>query len=393
MENRSHRKPFNGSALQLGFRPFFLCASGFAVVSMVVWAMLYLGALRSGDMPLPDFYWHAHQMIYGYAMAVIAGFLLTAVANWTGRKTPSGGKLFLIAAFWLAARVAWLPGVDAWQVAGLMDGLFSAGLLLGTVPPVIRSGQWRQAAVLSKLGILVAGNACCYLALAGVFPAGMDIGIYGGFYLVIGLVMTLARRVIPFFIERALPGPEKPRNHRVLDISSLVLFLVLFVSEVFLHQPLLSAGTALLLCLVNALRLAGWYVRGLWGNAMLWSLYLSQWAIASGFLLIAGSHLLGIPRSLAIHALAVGGIGLVTAGMMARVALGHTGRPVLSPPPGVRLIFLLLIATAAFRVVLPLLWPSAYTTWILLSSAGWAASFVLFFLIYLPILTGPRVES
>ena len=380
-------------ALQLGFRPFFLCAPVFAAVSMALWGLSYFDLLSAPDQPLPGFYWHAHAMIYGYAMAVIAGFLLTAVANWTGIRTISGGKLLLVVGLWLGARAAWLPGYEVWQVAALMDGLFSLGLLSGIVPPVVRQRQWRQMAILSKVLLLIAGNACCYLAIAGVFPSGIHIGIYGGFYLLIGLIMTLARRVIPFFIERALPDAPKPRNCRWLDIASLLLFLVLFINETFLRQPLLSSTSGALLFLVNAARLAGWHVPGIWGSPMLWSLYLSQWLVAAGFLLLAGRGFFDYPGSLAIHAMAVGGIGLVTSGMMARVSLGHTGRSVTSPPPGVTAVFFLVIAAAVARVAMPLLWPAIHSTWIVLSLLAWISAFVLFFHIYRPILLGPRADT
>ena len=177
---------------------------------MVIWELIYFGVLPARNLALPGFYWHAHQMIYGYVMAVIAGFLLTAVSNWTGMRTTSGGRLLLLATLWLGARIAWLPAVGAWQVAALLDASFSIGLVLGIVPPVIRARQWRQMAVLSKVVLLMVGNACCYLAVAGVFPQGLHIGIYGGFYLLMGLILTLARRVIPFFIERALPEAPPP---------------------------------------------------------------------------------------------------------------------------------------------------------------------------------------
>jgi uncharacterized protein involved in response to NO len=392
MKKSANRVDRINPALQVGFRPFFLCASAFAAVAMVLWGLLYFGVLPARGQPLPASYWHAHVMIYGYAMAVVAGFLLTAVSNWTGRKTTSGGRLLLVAGLWLGARIAWLPGLGAWQVAALLDGLFSVSLLLGILPPVIRARQWRQMAVLSKVILLMVGNACCYLAIAGIFPFGLHIGIYGGFFLLIGLVMTLARRVIPFFIESALPDARKPRNSRVLDISSLILFLVLFINEIFLQQALLSSVSAMLLFLVNAIRLLGWHVPGIWGNSMLWSLYLSQWMIAVGFLLLVGRDHLGYPASLAIHAMSVGGIGLVTSGMMARVALGHTGRPVNSPPPGVGMVFLLIVISALARVAMPALWPEAIDAWITLSLVAWTTAFILFFLVYRPILIGPRVN-
>ncbi len=380
-------------ALELGFRPFFLGAMAFAVVTIGLWGGIFLGHIPGVADPAAGIYWHAHEMLYGYVMAVVAGFLLTAVSNWTGSPTLRGWPLLFLFVCWMAARLAWLPPLASTTMALLFDGLFTLGLMVSITAPVIRARQWRQMAVLTKVALLAAFNLVFYLGSLGHLETGHAIGIYGGFYLLLGLILTMARRVVPFFIERALPGEHKPRNSKALDIASLVLFLALFVSEVFWLQPWLSIATALGLFAVNAIRLVRWTVPGLWRNVMLWSLVLSLWAITLGFLVLAAVHLAGIPRSLAIHVLGVGGIGLITASMMMRVSLGHTGRQVNVPPKAFTWVVILLLAAAALRGLAPLAFPAQYLTWIELSMATWLAAFAILCALCLPILLSPRADS
>ncbi len=380
------------SVTDKGFRIFFLGAVFFAVASMVLWLLLFLGRIPADAIPLPGYQWHAQQMIFGYVMAVAAGFLLTAGEQWTGRRTLEGWGLGLLFALWAGARLSMLPGVGQLAMAAALDALFSCGLVIAVALPVIRTRQWKQMALLSKVLILGLLNGCFYLGIAGVMENGVEVGILGGFYLVIGLIMTVARRVVPFFIERALPESPPPRNYRALDFSSLALFLGLFVTEVFLSHAGASIALGLALFAVNAARLVGWHVPGLWRKSMVWSLYLSQWFICLGFLMIAGYHWLGFSRSLAIHLQAVGGVGLVTAAMMTRVSLGHTGRAILKPGLPVVFAFILLVAATVIRALLPLVFPQGSVQWVLLSQAGWILGFATLLVIYLPILTRPRVD-
>lgn len=375
--------------LEMGFRPFFAGASVFAVVSMALWGLTYPGHLDAARLPVPGIFWHVHELLYGYVMAVIAGFLLTAVSNWTGQTTLRGYPLILLFLVWFGARVAWLPGIAHPGLAMALDMVFSLWLLFSVSRPVIRARQWRQLAVLSKVALLIVCNLLFYLQCLEIIDSGFMLAVYGGFYLVIGLILTLARRVVPFFIERALPLADKPVNSRPLDLASLALFLVLFLSEVFYPQRHLSIVAATGLFLVNARRLWGWYVPGVWRRSMLWSLYLSQWLVALGFLALAMFHLGWIPRSLALHTLAVGGISLVTASMMVRVSLGHTGRSVQSPPAAIPIVFVILLSTLVFRVVLPAIVPAMYPLWILLSVLGWMAAFLVLSATMLPVWFGP----
>ncbi|MCP4008239.1 MAG: NnrS family protein, partial [Proteobacteria bacterium] len=232
-----------------------------------------------------------------------------------------------------------------------------------------------------------------YLGAMGFLTRGVDWGVYGGLFLVISLILTLGRRVVPFFIEKGVDNPVKLKNSKWIDLSSLVFFLSFTIIEVFFTMPALSAILALILFAINARRLTGWYTPGIWQKSLLWSLYLSFWFLCIGFALFATAYFPGINKYLAIHAFAVGGIGAMTLAMMARVALGHSGRSIQKPPRIMSYAFGLLLIGAVFRVFLPLIDAGHYTLWIALSQVLWIIAFTIFSLVYLPILSKPRIDG
>ena len=377
---------------ELGFRPFFLGAGIFGMVTVALWAAIYLSGLSIPMQSISSFQWHAHEMIYGYGVAVIAGFLLTAVNNWTGMKTINSRLLALLFGLWLAVRFSFVFAAEAMWVAALLDSLFGLILIVAVTRPIIVKKQWKQLAVVTKLMLILMFNGAFYLGVFGLLDNGVFWGIYGGLYLVIGLVLTMGRRVIPFFIENGVDYRVSLFNSLWLDIPGLIFFLGFFVSEVFLRHSLTSAWLALVLFVVNGIRLAGWYTPGIWKKSLLWSIYLSFWFITLGFLLFAASYWLALSPYLAIHAFAYGGIGLITIGMMSRVSLGHTGRKVSDPPKIIGYAFGLLLAGAVVRVILPLFDMTNYTSWIGLSQLLWVMAFLLFVVTYAPILIKPRIE-
>ena len=385
--------PSRIAIFDLGFRPFFLGAALFAVVSICFWTLSYFGWISFNWSSISTFQWHAHEMIFGYSTAVIAGFLLTAVSNWTGVRTLYGRSLALLFFIWLLARITFLLGERLAVVTAFLDMIFSVALLTAVTVPVVKHRQWKQMAVLSKLLIIVGFNACFYLGIFDYLENGIHLGVYGGFYMVIGLILTLGRRVIPFFIERGVGYKVQLINSKILDISSLVLYVGFFVAEVFLDDSKIAAGLALGMLLVNGVRLLGWHTPGIWKSAMLWSLYLSMWFICLGFLLFGLSSIMDISKLLAIHAFAFGGIGLVTMGMMARVSLGHTGRSVTNPPKAIKIALLLILFGAVVRVLLPLIDGSLYTQWIVASQILWVAAFTAFAGAVAPILVKPRIDE
>ncbi|HEY7841460.1 MAG TPA: NnrS family protein [Gammaproteobacteria bacterium] len=388
-----HRPDVDPAVLALGFRIFFLGAGAFAVLTMIQWAGVYGLGWQVPLARVSMFQWHAHEMIYGYAMAVIAGFLLTAARNWTGMQTLAGRGLLGLFLLWGLARALLVFGTAFLSWAALAQALFMTVLWVAVAVPVFRSRQWRQTAILGKLLLLGACDLLFHLGASGLIEHGVRWGIYGGLYLLIALVLTMGRRVIPFFIERGVGYPVTLHNARWIDVSSLLLFLAFFVVEVFLRLPETGAALAALLFLVTTARLVGWHTHGIWNRPLLWSLYLSLGFIDVGFLLHALTPVAGLSPFIAIHAFTVGGIGLVTLSMMARVSLGHTGRNINSPPQGVAAALGLLAGSALARISGPLFDAAHYPAWILASQTLWIAAFAVFLAVFTPVLTRPRPDG
>lgn len=379
--------------LSLGFRPFFLGASVFSALSIALWVLLYRGNLAFDLVGIAPSQWHAHEMIFGFALAVIAGFLLTAARNWTNQETASGLALALLFLAWAAARLLLLPGVGLVLVAGVADMAFMLGLGFAVARPILKVRQKRQAPVLLLLSLLILANLSFYLGAAGWYPAGIRLGLQGGLYLVLGMVLFMGSRVIPFFTQRGVGYEVEIRQQRWNDVATFTLFPLFLLSEVLLPRHLLGALAAAGLLILNSLRVSGWYTPGIWRKPLLWGLFVSFLMINIGFMLRALMPVTAIPDFLPVHAYAVGGIGTITISMMSRVTLGHTGRNVHQSPPVVALLLVGMGLSVVFRVFLSLVDMAHYTLWITLSGVAWTLTFGLFVLVFAPMLVRPRVDA
>ncbi len=337
--------------------------------------------------------WHAHEMIYGYSLAVISGFLLTAVKNWTGVQTLYGPGLSGLFILWVTTRILFLFGTSFIFIAAVFEMVFMLCLISAIAYPIFKTRKWKQTAILSKIILLTIGNGLFYLGAAGLIDQGIYWGIYGGLLLIIALILTLGRRVIPMFIERGVGYPVQLVNHKWIDRSSLVLLLAFFIVFVFIGNKQISAIISLALFCITTIRLFGWHTPGIWKKPLLWSLFVAFIFIDVGFLLFAASNLLNIPPMLAFHAFSYGGVGIVTLGMMSRVSLGHTGRDIQSPPKVLTLSFILLVVGGICRVFLPIFDMSHYVTLILLSQILWAIAYLIFAIAYASILIKPRIDG
>ncbi len=361
---------------------------------MLIWFAAYSQGASFPFAGLAPVTWHAHEMIYGYSLAVVAGFLLTAVGNWTGRPTVSGLPLFLLFLLWLLARLSVLAGSEAYQlIAAGFDLLFLAGFILAITVPIVRARLWPNLTIVVKLVLLLASNLVFFLGVAGHLEQGVYWGLYSGLYLILALIFMLSRRVLPFFIEKGVGYPVELRNSKWVDIGSLVLFTGFWVADLVQPNGLTVAVLAISLFVLHLWRWLGWYTPGIWKRPLLWSLYLAYAAIIAGFALKAAVYVAGVSPHLGLHAFAVGGVGMMTLGMMTRVALGHTGRNVFEPPPVLVWVFVVLGAALLVRVLLPMLDPAHYRLWIGLSQWLWIAAFLAYFVLYFPILTRPRVDG
>lgn len=381
--------------LRLGFRPFFLAAGLFAVFAMSLWAGLWPDGRIGPWAPtaVDPVTWHAHEMVFGYALAVVAGFLLTAVKNWTGRQTPAGATLAVLVGTWGLARALLLARPAALPFAALADLAFNLGLVTAIAHPIVAVRQWRQSGVLAKVLLLGVANACFYLAAFGLIALSPLLVLHAAVFLLVALILTIAGRVLPGFIERGVRSPVKVSDSAWARRASLGLFVAFSVIELGFDAPLLLSVTAGALAVVTAWRLRAWHVRALWREPLLWGLYLALLAIEAGFVLYALAAPFALPHTLALHAFAAGGIGLATLAMMARVTLGHTGRDIRRPSSLVAAALVMLTAGVVARVLVPLAWPAGHTLAVAAAQALWAASFALFVVAHAPMLIGPRIDG
>jgi len=364
----------------------------FAVVTMISWALIYSGSLTFDTGKLTLFQWHAHEMIFGYAMAVVAGFLLTSVQTWTGQPMPGGGRLGLIVLFWVCARVAFVLGGDALLVGALFNLCFMVLFAIAISSKIFKVRQWRHNAILAAIGLMALAQLVVVIGLMQRDQWLIFIALYGAFYLVILLILIMARRVVPFFTERGVGYPLELKQSRLLDIAVHGGFVLYALCALFSQQEA-AAVIAALVFIASMVRLANWYTPGIWKKSLLWSLHLSLLLISAGFLLAALAPWLGISQYLVLHTFALGGIGMITLSMMCRVALGHTGRGVHQPPAMVVLAFLLMALSFFARVIMPLIAPADYALWVLISQLAWIVAFAIFVALYAPMLFRPRVDG
>lgn len=381
------------SLFNLAFRPFFLGSSLFAAINMFVWLLLYQNIFAVDFGALSAMQWHAHEMIFGFTTAVATGFLLTAVKNWTNQQTPYGFALAALFSLWLLARIGWFLGPEWLWFTAMTDLLYNLFFAIAFALPIIKTRQWKQSGLLSKVVLMGVLNALFYLGLFGVIEHGVQWGIYGGFFIILALVLTMARRIIPFFIEKGVAEEVSLSNPKWIDHSSLLVFLLFAILEVFFEATAFSAVLAGLLTLIMSARLKNWHHRGIWSNPMLWSLYGSMIFVTLGFLLYSFTAFFPALSFIALHALAVGGMALMISGMMTRVSLGHTGRNVQTPPKTTILFMMVLVSAALVRVVLPIVDMQNYLWWITLSQLLWIAAFILFALSFAPMLIKKRLDG
>lgn len=375
----------------LGFRPFFLFSGLFTVLSIALWVPTFVGWL-----PLNSYYgqigWHSHEMIFGYTAAVIAGFLLTAVRNWTEMATPQGWTLAVLTLIWCLGRVLpFFPSALPAQLIALVDLIFLPALAIGIGVPLARCGERRNLLFLPLIALFWAADLLVHLAILGVVPQLAHQAILLGLDLVVLLIVIMGGRVIPFFTERALEGARIKRWSTIewLAIASVIVFAI---AEFFFVDPRVAGVVAGVAAIANGIRLGGWYTQRFWRVPLLWVLHLGYSWIVIGFLLKTGSALEVIPPQFTFHAFSVGGIGVLTLGMMARVSLGHTARP-LKVGPGMAFAFGAVNLAALTRGLLPILYPEWFLQLVIVSGVLWLVAFSIFVVVYAPILTHPRLDG
>ncbi len=373
---------------QLAFRPFFLFAPLFALLGLVMWIMHYAGWYLSQS------YWgpqtlHSHEMLYGFTVAIISGFLLTAAKTWTGLNTISGRPLIGLFLLWVAGRMApWLSIPGAW--VAIIDLSFLLVVSLALAIPVIKARQMRNFIFIPILLSLWFGNALMHAQQLGLTQSGLHIGLYLGVDLVILMIVVMGGRVIPFFTERGVGRPiQRILTLDVAAIISAIIYVIVHQTG-FTGLPIALASLSALL--IQGFRVITWHHKQIWKLPILWVLHVSYYWLLIGYALMAGAAWGYWSPFLALHALTIGGVSGMILGMIARVSLGHTGR-LLAPPVLVVVGFLLISLSAAVRVFIPLILPELYSSTAVLSGILWIISMLCFVASYAGILIRPRIDG
>lgn len=377
-----------------GFRPFFLGAGLAAVVDLALWV-----ADISGLIALPTAFapqaWHAHEMLFGFTTAAVAGFLLTAAPNWTGRPPLHGGPLLALVLLWLIGRIAsTMSGmIGAWPAA-VVDVSFLAALAAVIGREIIAGKTWRNLPMIAALAALLAANALMHAEALGVlFLAGE--GWRLAVAVVTLLIVLIGGRIVPNFTRNWLvlhgDGPL-PKPFGLIDrlaLGGTVTALCVWVVFPGTGEAAVLTGLAAIL---NALRLARWQGHRTLADPLVFVLHLGYAWVSIGLALLAYAQAtLGFAEATAAHGLTAGAIGTMTLAVMTRATLGHTGRA-LRASAATQAVYVLVSIAAAARLM-TVAWPAAYDFLVWTSAAAWIAAFAGFLAAYGPMLIGPRIDG
>ena len=381
--------------LSNGFRPFFLGAALFAGVAVPIWVFIFASMSGSGFLYAPR-EWHVHEMLYGFLPAVMTGFLLTAIPNWTGRAPLRGNALLSLWLLWLAGRVllAW-PSLGS-ITAAIVDGAFLVVLASFVLREIAAGGSRSQVPIALVISLYAGANVLFHvLALRGVTT---DLPERLALALVMLLLTMIGGRVTPNFTREWLA--QEQLAERVAGFSrfdGMAILLVLVAVLAWIVQPdSLVAGAMLVAAgLVNLSRLIRWSGWLAWREPLVLILNIGYGWLVLSLLALGGSILgAGVPRANAVHVLSTGAVGVMTLAIMTRASLGHTGRQ-RHAGPVTGLIYVLVNVGAMLRVFVPT--PDSPTVWTYgilgLAAAGWSGAYLLFALTYGPFLVRPSLEE
>jgi uncharacterized protein involved in response to NO len=372
---------------RLGFRPFYLLASVFAALSILLWVGQYAGYLPGAY--LRGVVWHGHEMLFGYTLAVVTGFLFTAVRNWTGRPTPTGAALAGFALLWVAGRVLVLTRYDT--AAALVNAAFPIAVAIGIGVPLVKSGNRRNYFFVALLSLLGAVALALHLAFLEVIAWPELASLQFGLDVVLFVVAVMGGRVIPMFTNNGVPGANATR-HPVIEKLALGTILFLLAADLLQPPAAVIAFLALVAALAHAARLCLWQPWRTLRTPLVWVLHLAYGWIVVYLLLRAAAESGLVIEPLAVHALTIGVIGGMTIGMMTRTARGHTGRALVADGFEVA-CFVLIQAAALIRVFGPMILQNAYMAMVICSGICWVGGFALYAIRYWPVLSRPRLDG
>jgi uncharacterized protein involved in response to NO len=393
--NNSRPNLIKPALLGLAFRPLFLFGTLFSVLAIAWW--VHFWNEPSEWTPYGGtIWWHAHEMIFGFAVAIVTGFLLTAVRTWTGVAGLSGKLLAVFVVIWLLGRavVAFNFALPPYLTATI-DVAYLLFSVIAMAYPVIKVKQWRNLMFVPILLILTALNTYSHWAVLTNQVTLAIHAFHASIMMIILIIAILGGRVIPAFTAN---GTGQPKKNAVMWVEAMALLSILgLVIIAFIgfdnSNSLLTLAVSTTALITNLYRFSRWGIQHTRSIPLLWSLHLSFLFIPIGFALLglnAAGHSVNI--SAALHSLTVGSIGGMILAMISRVTLGHTGRP-LKAKPAISIAFVFILFSAIVRVIVPIALPQYYSNAILIAGILWVLAFTLFLIIYAPMLISHRADG
>lgn len=368
------------------FRPFYLGGACFAVIAVPLWLGMWYHNFFTPS--LPPLFWHAHEMVYGFAVAIIIGFLFTAARNWTGLPLPAGVPLALLVGLWLVGRLGMFFAYGAFTAA--IDSLPLLIVTCVLARKFVRARSWCSMPLVGVLSMLASANMAFHAASHGLLPISPLQAIEAGLFFVVLVEMIVGGRVVPGFSMNAVPDARRWRSvwlHR----GSFVLAAGAFLSDLIQAPGAVTGIVALVAGAAVAAQAIGWNPLAARRSPMLWILHASYAWIPVGLALLGLASFGFVARSAAIHALSVGSMAGLIMGMITRTALGHSGRRVRAGRAEV-VAFVLVLLAAGLRVGAVLI-PEISLRAMLASGAAWTTAFLVYVCAYGPMLLGSRTRS
>jgi uncharacterized protein involved in response to NO len=377
--------------LSYGFRPFFLAAALWACLAMLLWIGL-LSGWWTFDIGYGVIAWHAHEFLFGYIAAVMTGFILTAIPNWTGRFPLQGKPLLALFALWLVGRAAMLATDEIGSgAAAIVDCTYLIVLTAVITREIVAGSNWRNLRVAVLIGLTAAANIVFQTEV--VIYAAPTYGLRLGVAAIVGLIMVVGGRITPSFTSNWLTrqgGEKRPAPLGRFDIGSIALAALALVTWIAAPDWYGTAALFLLMAIAQAARLSRWAGAQTWREPILFILHVGYAFVPLGALILSLSILWPqiVPASGALHAWTTGAMGTMTLAIMTRATLGHTGRDMVSTPATIVIYGAMLVATLS-RITAPL-FPAIYYQALLVAGVAWLLAFGIFLLVYGPMLLGAK---
>lgn len=381
--------------LQAAFRPFFLFAGLQASASIVLWVAAWLFGMPLGMAPEP-LLWHGHAMIFGFGSAALAGFLLTAVPNWTDTQPVSGWRLGGLAGLWLGARIlAFWPTAIENGLFALVDLGFWPFLAALVAPSILRRNAKRNGVFVVILAALCAANLAWHVEALGLVADTGRSGLYGALGLFVMMIAIIGGRIVPAFTATGMRVAGRPlqiESRPLLDRAALITLAAGLIADMLDMHAIVSVLLLAAAALLHLRRFMRWQFWRTLRIPLIWSLHAGYAWLIIGIALKAAAIAGAVPQAAALHAWGAGCVGMMVLAVMTRASLGHSGRPLIAPPGAIVAYGLVLLGAcgrvaAAFDLGPLTFWITA------ISGLLWAAGYLAFVITYFPVLTKPRADG